>query len=175
MGRDPRPKQRIIQHELPTRGKKWYQMNNRLQANGAQLVGRPVKIGKYEFCPRNCVRGTERDFQVTLYSDQTLVWDDRTMRIRVIGAEEGFLKAIFDNEDEKPSELERPYFVRTKASVGVASMFVRIRVIKSGGKHLAAKTVVPLDDHLEEIFWPEVNPQLPDPLTRRTTGRKPTK
>ena len=85
------------------------------------------------------------------------------------------MKAIFDNEDEKPSELERPYFVRTKASVGVASMFVRIRVIKSGGKHLAAKTVVPLDDHLEEIFWPEVNPQLPDPLTRRTTGRKPTK
>ena len=150
-------------------------MTNRFHVNDAQVADGPVRIGKYEFCPRDCVRGAERDFQVTLYSDQTLVWDDRTMRIRVIGAEEGFLKAIFDNEDEKPSELERPYFVKTRASTGVITMFVRINVIKSGRKHLAAKTVVPLDVHLEEIFWSDVNPLLPEPLTRRPQGRKPTK
>lgn len=146
-------------------------MTNRFQANDAQLADRPVKIGKYEFCPRRCVKGTERDFQVTLYDDGALIWDDATKRRKVISSEKGFLKALFGLENEVISTEERPFMVSTQSSVGVRSMFHRICVLESARVPFDAETVTPLDVHLEAIFWSEVNQQLPDPLTRRTVGR----
>ena len=140
-----------------------------------ELLERPKKLGLYEFCPRDCAKRDERDFNVTLYDDGTLIWDDATKRRKVISPEKGFLKTLFGLENEVISTEERSFMVSTQSSVGVRSMFHRICVLESARVPFDEETVTPLDVHLEEIFWFEVNPQLPDPLTRRTTGRKPTK
>jgi hypothetical protein len=139
------------------------------------MIDVPSRLGEYTFCPRECVKGADRDFPVMLYSDGTLRWVDKTKRNDVIGHEEGLLLAMFDGEDQVVSDRGQQFVVTTEASIGVRSMFARIGTIEAAGKFLAARTVAPLDRHLEEIFWVDVNPQLPDPLTRKATGRNPKK
>ena len=146
-------------------------MSNRLSSEQLQSIGSPTKLGEYTFCPRKCTKGTERDFSVVLYSDRSLRWVDKSKRNDLIGHEKGMFLAIFDREDEVDSDAEQRFVVTTEANTGVRSMFERIETIESVGMTLAARTVVPLDRHLEEIFWVDVNPQLPDPLIRRTPGR----
>jgi hypothetical protein len=150
-------------------------MTNRYHVDVPEVTNPPSKISSYEFCPERSPKREQRDFIVSLYDDGTLIWDDATKRRKVISAENGFLKAVLGVENEVLSETERPFLIRTNSNIGIRSMFYRLHVFESGRVPFDTETVIPLDDHLEEIFWLEVNPQLPDPLTRRTTGRKPTK
>jgi hypothetical protein len=130
----------------------------------------PEKLYMYDFCPRGCLADDKRDFQVTLYSDNTLLWDDVRCRYEIIGIEAALLGDIFGREERSLSKEEQPFVIRTKASVGVITMVNRIKTIQSAKKALAAATVEPLDRHLDAIFWPEVNPKLPEPLRKRQCG-----
>ena len=150
-------------------------MTNRYHVDVPEVTNPPSKISSYEFCPERSPKREQRDFIVSLYDDGTLIWDDATKRRKVISPEKGFLKALFGLENEVISTEERSFMVSTQSSVGVRSMFHRICVLESARVPFDEETVTPLDDHLEEIFWSEVNPQLLYPLTRRTVGRKPKK
>jgi hypothetical protein len=138
----------------------------------SQSDQRPQKLYMYDYCPSGCLPGEKRDFHVTLFSDNTLLWYDVRDRCERIGAEVALLSDIFGRGDTAASAEERPFVIKTQANVGVITMVDRLKTIEDAKKLLSARTVEPLNRHLDAIFWPQVNPKLPEPLRKKEVSRK---
>jgi hypothetical protein len=108
----------------------------------------------------------ERDFEVSLLTDNTLLWDDVRERGKIVGGGVVLMDMCAVRNGMK-SEKDLPYLVRTTASIGVLTMIDRIKKIEEARLPLADDVVLPLDKHLDEIFWIEVNMELIDPVRPR--------
>jgi hypothetical protein len=129
-----------------------------------QLIeGVPQAVYTYEFSPQDAHPEDNRGFMVSLLTDNTLLWDDFMMRRKIVGSVIVLMDMVELRSGMK-SEKDLPYLVRTSASLGVLTMIDRIKNIEEARLPLGDDVVLPLDAHLNEIFWEEVNMELIDPV-----------
>lgn len=130
--------------------------------------GQILAIGDYAFSPPDAKEGQSRDFIVTVYQDRSATWVDEQGKLRARADKNVVIKTMLgDHRARKALEREESEFtVETTIGDDAYWAVAEKEAIMAQGWDLPDDVAAAIDRVLAVYFWRDVNPLLPQPLTR---------
>jgi hypothetical protein len=133
----------------------------------AHNPGRPIKVAEYTFVAVDSVERSDREFALTVFKDRTSTWHDEQGKLNA----RAMMKFNLDDPSGRSRairELAREDEFTLEATISETAylLLVEKEGIMTFQEDVSDEILTAIDESLAEVFWSEINPKLPNRLTR---------
>jgi hypothetical protein len=133
----------------------------------AHNPGRPIKVAEYTFVAVDSIERSDREFALTIFKDRTSTWHDEQGKLKARAT----MKFNLDDTSGRSraiQELAREDEFTLEATISETAylLLVEKEGIMTFQEDVSDEILTAIDESLAEVFWSEINPKLPNRLTR---------